>query len=452
MPNQSYCGAREDFKMTDCSLPLPYSSSKTEEKFCKYSYASWCPTCDKDSPRGRTRSETNELCKRKGKEMKTFTPKKYNKHQEFENMELDYDNKDVRFDYCRIRSNLCELPTTYISNNCQIFSNTSNLNKVSSGNSDCLEKPPKSHENSLKLVDCNNTGQNLFIMNEKPTKNVVKQGAMANFVENHHKLPNKGDSIRSIAGNGLRNIVPSLPARSDIWTTPKVYSINGSLLNTHSVQATNIYTRKNDKYKSTPRDQSEHFQYDKLKPNSPKTVLAKVNGNAYSLLNLKFDNVPMRDTCTFFDKSEYDVSSLNERYLKEVEVLRSRLQEIRKKKMQYGKKSDLSNREIIEINSEETYDSVKIVAPYKLLERPSPNHNSSSAQVQADEGRSAAQGEGREKKIVAKKQKCEKIKNENRSQKISIKARSKLSAIKLRQVRSSKVASSISSGSDFTER
>lgn len=75
MPNQNFCGPREDLIMGDCGLSLPYASSKAEEKLCKYSYASWCPTCDKDSPRRRSKSETNEPCKRKGKEMKTLTPK-----------------------------------------------------------------------------------------------------------------------------------------------------------------------------------------------------------------------------------------------------------------------------------------------------------------------------------------------------------------------------------------
>ncbi|XP_030768040.1 tubulin polyglutamylase TTLL4-like isoform X4 [Sitophilus oryzae] len=97
------------------------NTSEIKEKYCKYSYSSWCVTCEKNSPRRRSRSETNESCRKKCKEMKTLTPKKYNKCNEYENMELEYDFKG----WHDTRSNLVELPTSYISNNCQLPQNIS---------------------------------------------------------------------------------------------------------------------------------------------------------------------------------------------------------------------------------------------------------------------------------------------------------------------------------------
>lgn len=51
-------------------------------RLCKYNYASWCPTCDKESPRRRSRSESFEPCRRKGREMKSLTPKRFDRHEE----------------------------------------------------------------------------------------------------------------------------------------------------------------------------------------------------------------------------------------------------------------------------------------------------------------------------------------------------------------------------------
>ncbi|CAH0564169.1 unnamed protein product [Brassicogethes aeneus] len=112
--------------MGDCNLTLNYNCQKN----CKYSYSPWCPTCEINSPRRRTRSETSQVeCRKKGRDMKSLTPKKYSRCQEYENMELEYNVKDgwcqtkeswfETKECCRVRTNLCELPTSYISNNCQ---------------------------------------------------------------------------------------------------------------------------------------------------------------------------------------------------------------------------------------------------------------------------------------------------------------------------------------------
>lgn len=54
---------------------------------------------------------------------------------------MDLEGRDPRYDLYRIRSNLCELPTTYISNNCQM-----NLPNGLTDVMDYLEKCPKGPE------------------------------------------------------------------------------------------------------------------------------------------------------------------------------------------------------------------------------------------------------------------------------------------------------------------
>lgn len=98
--------------MGDCHYP------PSEEKFCKYSYSSWCPTCERNSPRRRSRSETTTECRRRCKEMKSLSPKKYARSHEYENMDLEW-CEPPRENYKIRSSQLCELPTSYISNNCQ---------------------------------------------------------------------------------------------------------------------------------------------------------------------------------------------------------------------------------------------------------------------------------------------------------------------------------------------
>nr|XP_015838348.1 PREDICTED: tubulin polyglutamylase TTLL4 isoform X2 [Tribolium castaneum] len=103
--------------MGDCQLNYPPG----EDRFCKYAYSSWCPTCERSSPRRRSRSETTE-CRRKCKEMKSLSPKKYARSREYENMDLELNNYnwyEPPRDYKIRSSQLCELPTSYISNNCQ---------------------------------------------------------------------------------------------------------------------------------------------------------------------------------------------------------------------------------------------------------------------------------------------------------------------------------------------
>lgn len=52
------------------------------QRLCKYNYGSWCPTCEKESPRFRSKSESYEPCRRRGREMKSLTPRRFGKRQE----------------------------------------------------------------------------------------------------------------------------------------------------------------------------------------------------------------------------------------------------------------------------------------------------------------------------------------------------------------------------------
>ncbi|RZC39534.1 tubulin polyglutamylase TTLL4-like, partial [Asbolus verrucosus] len=82
--------------------------------------------------------------------MKSLSPKKYTRSQEYENMdlELDYNTKDFWYEapkenFRHIRSNqLCELPTSYITNNCQ----TSKLFPT-----EYVEKNVRNYEPALKM-------------------------------------------------------------------------------------------------------------------------------------------------------------------------------------------------------------------------------------------------------------------------------------------------------------
>lgn len=130
--------------------------------------------CEKGPQRRRSISETNEPCRRKSKELKTLTPKKYNRSQEYENMEFEYElkgqwqEKDMRYEFTRIRSNLCELPTSYISNNCQLSNNLAGLPKLPNDPTgfDCF-KGAGDYEAEEKFVDINDQIENLGNMHGK---------------------------------------------------------------------------------------------------------------------------------------------------------------------------------------------------------------------------------------------------------------------------------------------
>lgn len=123
MPNPNFCGPHDDMNIVDCHLSKNYKGCQPAEKVCRFAYASWCPVCDLETQRKRSKSESTELNFRKrGRDnIKSPSPKKGGQTKGYftENKEFN-DNRDMKLDSSRVRTNLCELPTTYITGNCQI--------------------------------------------------------------------------------------------------------------------------------------------------------------------------------------------------------------------------------------------------------------------------------------------------------------------------------------------
>lgn len=302
--------------MGDCSLSH-FRSPKNEEKYCKYSYSSWCSTCEKNSPRRRSRSETNEPCRRRCKEMKTFS-KKYNRSQEYENMEYEFETrnhwqeKDMRYECCRVRSNLCELPTSYISNNCQI-SILTNLPKMSNETSDFVDclKSATPYNRTLKFVDFDNKLENLGSMQEKSkvdTYNVISPNKL-DYMKNGKKTELKGPLT-----NGY------MPVKAYVRHFQEPLSVSHSdLLKDNHIDYRNANVRSNETSKSCRE--------------------------CCTLIDLKLHDLSDRkplcyDTGTYFDRRN-DSINLHERYSKEVEYLRKKLRMLKNKNCSVSNKSPL---------------------------------------------------------------------------------------------------------------
>ncbi|GLV34593.1 Tubulin tyrosine ligase-like 4A [Carabus blaptoides fortunei] len=112
MSNKNFRQTHDDVNVVSCDPIKSYKSCQPAEKLCRFAYANWCPVCDLESHRRRSKSECLESHYRKrGRDMKTPS----SKHEPgAENKEL----REIRLESSRVRTNLCELPTTYITN-CQ---------------------------------------------------------------------------------------------------------------------------------------------------------------------------------------------------------------------------------------------------------------------------------------------------------------------------------------------
>ncbi|KAJ8916833.1 hypothetical protein NQ315_005840 [Exocentrus adspersus] len=300
--------------MGDCNLSH-YTGLKHDEKVCKYSYSSWCSTCEKNSPRRRSRSETNEPCRRRCKEMKTLS-KKHSRSREYENMEFEYEikeqwqEKDVRYECCRVRSNLCELPTSYISNNCQVSVMTG-IPKMSNETGsfvDCL-RSVTSYEETLKFVNFDDKLENLGTMQEKSK------------VDTYNRIsPNKLDYIKNAKRNDIRSSLAngyvSSKNYSRYFHEPLSFSHNDLLKDNH-------YSYKNSNIRTG--DLQKHYQ------------------ECCPLIDFKLHDLSDRkplcyDTGTYFDK-RIDSSNLHERYSREVEYLREKLKLLKNKSLPLEKSS-----------------------------------------------------------------------------------------------------------------
>ncbi|CAG9812782.1 unnamed protein product [Phaedon cochleariae] len=278
--------------MGDCN----FDHYNSKEKLCKYSYNQWCSMCEIKSPRRRSLSETNEPFRRKFKEMKTLTPKKYNHYQEYENMEFEYESrgnwqeKDMRYDYSRLRTNLCELPTSYISNNCQITTNmTGGLSKLSNesrGFADgCRSK--RSPDHSMKYIDLHDQIENLGNMQVKPKIESVGHNRLD--LQNSRTL----ESIRPLR-NGF--MLPRSPIK-------------------------NCSPSNHDDYNDPCIDTSN------CKPKYDTKILNDLEYSSlidYKLHNLLEHKPLCFDTGTYFDRRN-EATNLQDKYNSEVGYLREKL-------------------------------------------------------------------------------------------------------------------------------
>ncbi|CAG9832568.1 unnamed protein product [Diabrotica balteata] len=204
--------------MGDCNFDR-YSK---EEKF---SYRTWCSMCERGPQRRRSISETNEPCRRKSKELKTLTPKKYNRSQEYENMEFEYElkgqwqEKDMRYEFSRIRSNLCELPTSYISNNCQLSNNLAGLPKLSNESTgfECC-KSAGTYETSGKFADIDDQIENLGSMQGKGKSRLEPVKISKIDIPTFQKKSEVRSPDKSITSHSYNNTSPRghLYSRSDL--------------------------------------------------------------------------------------------------------------------------------------------------------------------------------------------------------------------------------------------
>ncbi|KAF5270599.1 hypothetical protein FQA39_LY01337 [Lamprigera yunnana] len=326
MPNQKYFEVRPDFEMAQCDLSLSYPSCKTEPRYCKFAY-SWCPTCDKESPRRRSKSETNEPCRRKGREMKT-TSKRYDWNQECENMELEYEAKDVRYEICRVRSNLCELPTTYITNNCQtmkLSSFPSDFVDITEKGLKCLENSIKSSEASVQYQNFGNMGDKsdrinkLFPRIEESTRNI-------NAIV--FKLNPKLDLVKPHYNNFENSVANKIQDGKKFKANP-----NTAIQNSLSPKFNELLHSRKHEF------DHEDFNMDCCKQRSMKTKFCE---RTY-------------DTFTMFDKKKVDVTRLKQNYALEVELLKEKLRELKNSSAEpKSVPTEATVNEILDINKKDS--------------------------------------------------------------------------------------------------
>lgn len=330
--------------MAECDLSLSYTNARESEKLVKLSYASWCPTCNKDLTRRRTFSDTGEPYKRRGKEMKTFTPKKYNRCREYENMELEYETKDVRFDCCRIRSNLCELPTTYITNNCQLSPVVSNLQKLPNG---MIEFDSMKSCDNYKLTDS-------ITINDRHARAISKHESYLQNIKPHYNVPaGNPKSMFTEHSQPVRTALP-MPKLPDIKATMAKYhhTLNPHLGHAHSV---NYKHRITQEFYNLDRSNCNVPSYKPLTLEKSMNMTEKLNVDEYlNKSSLSYD------TNTYFNQNNQ--ANIKDRYTKEIELLRKKLRELRAKRtrengktvhdVKKGNSADEHSVEICDLNKE----------------------------------------------------------------------------------------------------
>lgn len=220
MPNPNFCGPHDDMNLVDCHLSKTYKCCQPAEKVCRFAYASWCPVCDLESQRKRSKSESTEVNYRKrGRDnIKTPSPKKTDRTKGYYTENKDFtDSRDMKLDSSRVRTNLCELPTSYITGNCQINVPSSNdkshSKKLLNGNMEYIDLPtneqfrcPKSYSSEI--------GSNFesFLKNtslstqETPRYLQVKSADFKDRVNRHVHLSTPSDSFRETKTSFLHKV------------------------------------------------------------------------------------------------------------------------------------------------------------------------------------------------------------------------------------------------------
>lgn len=179
---------------------------------------------------------------------------------------------------------------------------------------------------------------------------------------------------------------------------------------------------------------------DKIYRCPAKVSLVKPNLNCNTV-----DFNAQRETCTFFNRKDYDISNIKERYHKEVEELRAKLREIQKSRLLAAelKQAYHHDREVIEVRSDDTQQNVQIVSPVKCT------LNGVSVRGSLHDGiESHSSTDAAPRKKVIRRVKGDKL---DKARMVAVKSRSKLNLIKLRQTKSKIIKQEITTESELSE-
>ncbi|KAL3274675.1 hypothetical protein HHI36_016054 [Cryptolaemus montrouzieri] len=331
MPRHEICSNIDPLQLKEINLSLDYPSLKHEGNFCKYSYTTWCP-CEKTSSRTRSQSECLEPCKKKSKDMKLPGIKRYLDTQQFENMDFEYEIKDGWFekkqhqdyDCCRlkpsisetkehqyfeccnrIRTNLCELPTSYIrnTNNCQTGQPMSSF-KMSECDKDyveCLENRVKTYEKTIKYVEYTENSSVLENEYEKSSRNL------------------RYDDRLQRACEKLEGIQSHLKAKCNNMEEFEQTKANSQLkINSSWIPNTNLDLRKKSPLLPDNHDMQSANERDKY---------CQTESNYESVHSY---NCPLSyETETYFDKQGVGKADLSNLYTEEMNILKEKLKQLR---------------------------------------------------------------------------------------------------------------------------
>lgn len=289
MPNQNFRGKQEEVKLGDCHVANNFRSH-TADKTCRFDYSNFCPVCDSDSTRKRPKSDNLELrLQKRGRDNLKLSPKK---NGVVEIKKEVHTSKDTKFGSSRVRSNLCELPTSYINSNCQ--------NKVPSNTDKPQSKKFSDYNNLVFNLDYLKTYSN-DIHPEYPTF-LSSKGANVNKPDVNFIKAKSADSKRRSAPkhlNLLTNTDTHLEkAHADGTHLNKTKNLNGVV---HSkFHITDIatphtnYSKKKEKSLSPSKETHKEVITRSKSPNNKTLEKEKVQPKHQACLNCDMNNLPMK--------------------------------------------------------------------------------------------------------------------------------------------------------------